>query len=112
LRIAAARPVPKEDPSLGRIINLARYEVSVPKALDFDFAALAARARTVNGVRDVLSGPLRTLVLDLSIEPGIKLFDALAGMFETSDIETRRLSVQRRDCLVALNGRIRTPLEE
>jgi radical SAM family uncharacterized protein len=112
LRIAAAQPIARENASLGRIINLARYDVTLPKAFSGDFAALAERARGLTGVRDLLPGPERTAVLDLGIEAGIKLFDALAGIFEISDSEARCLSIRRRDCLVAQNGRIRTPLED
>jgi radical SAM family uncharacterized protein len=112
LRIAAARPIARENASLGRIINLARYDVTLPKAFAGDFAALVERARGLAGVKDLLPSPERTVVLDLGIEAGIKLFDALAGIFEISDTEARCLSVRRRDCLVAQNGRIRTPLED
>jgi hypothetical protein len=134
LRIAAARPIARENPSLGRIINLARYDVTLPKAFDGDFAALAERARGLAGVKDLLPGPGtvrahghphpfplplgegegegKTVVLDLGIEAGIKLFDALAGIFKISDTEARCLLIRRRDCLVAQNGRIRTPLED
>jgi radical SAM family uncharacterized protein len=112
LRIAAARPIARENPSLGRIINLARYDVTLPKAFSGDFAALVERSRGLTGVKDLLPGPERTVVLDLGIEAGVKLFDTLAGIFEISDTEVRCLSVRRRDCLVAQNGRIRTPLED
>jgi radical SAM family uncharacterized protein len=134
LRLTAAQPVPREHPSLGRIINLARYDVTLPQAFDGDFAALAERAKGLAGVRDLLPGagtargqnhphpfplPLgegegegRTIVLDLAIEAGIKLFDALAGIFKISETEARCLVIRRRDCLVAQNGRIRTPMED
>ncbi|HTW91520.1 MAG TPA: TIGR03936 family radical SAM-associated protein, partial [bacterium] len=139
LRIAAAKPIARENPSLGRIINLARYDVTLPKAFDGDFAALVERAKGLTGVRDMLPGagheglgtrdqglgyefrtqapnprPLApgSIVLDLGIEAGIKLFDALAGIFKISDTEARCLMIRRRDCLVAQNGRIRTPMED
>jgi radical SAM family uncharacterized protein len=112
LRIGAARPISRENPSLGRIINLARYDVTLPKAFNGDFAALVERAKGLAGVKDLLPSPERTVVLDLGIEAGIKLFDALAGIFEISDTEARSLAVRRRDCLAAQNGRIRTPMED
>jgi radical SAM family uncharacterized protein len=112
LRITAAQPIAREHPSLGRIINLARYDVTLPKAFDGDFAALVERARGLTGVKDLLPSPERTVVLDLGIEAGIKLFDALAGIFKISDPEARCLMIRRRDCLVAQNGRIRTPMED
>jgi ferredoxin/2-iminoacetate synthase ThiH len=139
LRITAARPIAREHPTLGRIINLARYDVTLPKAFDGDLAALIERASGLTGVKDLLPGPrhkglgtrdqglgegFRTLapnprsltpgsvVLDLAIEPGIKLFDALAGILRISDTEARCLLIRRRDCLVAQNGRIRTPMED
>ena len=158
LRITAAQPVPREHPTLGRIINLARYDVTLPRAFAGDFAGLAERAKGLTGVRELLPGaglallsaeenstctqsgisdrvpasgkmgtvPGRedsaairysphfpaTVVLDLAIEAGIKLFDTLAGLFQISDTETRSLTIRRRDCLVAHNGRIRTPMED
>jgi radical SAM family uncharacterized protein len=112
LRIAEARAIAREDPTLGRIINLARYDVTLPKAFSGDLAALVERSRGLTGVKELLPGPERTVLLDLGIEAGIKLFDTLAGIFEISDSEVRCLSVRRRDCLVAHNGRIRTPLED
>jgi radical SAM family uncharacterized protein len=112
LRIVAAQPIAREHPSLGRIINLARYDVTLPKAFDGDFVALVERAKGLAGVKDLLPSPERTVVLDLGIEAGIKLFDALAGIFKISDTEARCLMIRRRDCLVAQNGRIRTPMED
>jgi hypothetical protein len=112
LRIVAAQPIAREHPSLGRIINLARYDVTLPKAFDGDFVALVERAKGLAGVKDLLPSPERTVVLDLGIEAGIKLFDALAGIFKISDTEARCLTIRRRDCLVAQDGRIRTPLED
>jgi len=156
LRIVAAQPIPREHPTLGRIINLARYDVTLPKTFDGDFAELAERAKGLTGVRELLPGkglallsaeensactqsdpsvsasgktgtvPVRedsaairysprfpgTIVLDLAIEAGIKLFDTLAGIFNISETEARCLLIRRRDCLVAQNGRIRTPLED
>jgi hypothetical protein len=112
LRIVAAQPIAREHPSLGRIINLARYDVALPKAFDGNFTELVERAKGLTGVKDLLPSPERTVVLDLGIEAGIKLFDALVGIFKISDIEARSLAVRRRDCLVAQNGRIRTPLED
>ncbi|MBN2465665.1 TIGR03960 family B12-binding radical SAM protein, partial [candidate division WOR-3 bacterium] len=167
LRIVAAQPIAREHPSLGRIVNLARYDVTLPKAFDGDFAALAERAKGLTGVKELLPGkglalpsdeensactqsdksmktgrvpgpghqglgtrdqglgsefrtqapdpqPLTpgSVVLDLAIEPGIKLFDTLAEIFKTSDTEARCLMIRRRDCLVVRNGRIRTPMED
>lgn len=134
LRIVAAQPIAREHPSLGRIINLARYDVSMPRAFDGDFSALAERAKGLTGVKEILpgkglallsaeensacthSGPAvsasGTVVLDLGIEAGVKLFDALAAIFKISDTEARCLLIRRRDCLVAQNGRIRTPMED
>jgi len=134
LRITAARPIAREHPTLGRIINLARYDLTLPKAFDGDLAALVERARGLTGVKDLLPGagavrahshphpfpsPLgdgegegKTVVLDLAIEPGIKLFDSLAEIFKISNTEARCLLIRRRDCLVVRNGRIRTPMED
>jgi radical SAM superfamily enzyme YgiQ (UPF0313 family) len=112
LRITAARSIARENASLGRIVNLARYDVSLPEAFPGDTAALIERSRGLAGVKDLMPGPESTVVLDLGVEAGIKLFDTLAAMFDTSNTEARCLAVRRRDCLVAQNGRIRTPMED
>ena len=69
----------------------------VKKQLDAggDFKALAERAKSLNGVKELLPGPDRTVVLDLAIEAGVKLFDTLSGIFEISDAESRCLDVRR-----------------
>jgi hypothetical protein len=112
LRITEARPIPREAPSLGRIVNLARYEMTIPAACGAEVSVLAERGRSLAGVREILPGPGRTIVLALAIEAGIKLFDVLAALFEIGETEARCVKVTRRDCLAAQNGRIRTPMED
>ncbi|MBM3323894.1 DUF2344 domain-containing protein, partial [candidate division WOR-3 bacterium] len=112
LRLTAGRAIAREAPSLGRIVNLGRYDVVLPRGAGAEPRELIERGRKLPGVRELLAGPDRTLVLDLAIEPGIKLFDVLAQLFGISDREARCISVKRRECLAADSGRIRTPLED
>ncbi len=112
LRLTAGRAIPREAPSLGRIVNLARYDVVLPRDVGAVMSELIERGRRLSGVKELLAGPDRTLVLDLAIEPGIKLFDIVAQLLGISDREARCISVKRRECLVADAGRIRTPLED
>lgn len=112
LRLTAGRAIPRDSLTLGRIVNLGRYDIQVPEALAGDLSGLIGRGRQLPGVRDLLGGPDRTLVLDLAVEPGIKLLDTLAQLFKISETEARCLHVRRRDCLAAENGRVRTPLED
>ncbi|MEO0078701.1 MAG: TIGR03960 family B12-binding radical SAM protein [candidate division WOR-3 bacterium] len=112
LRLTAGRAIPREAPSLGRIINLARYDVALPPDVSAEPDELVERGKKMPGVKELLEGPDRTLVLDLSIEPGIKLFDVLAKLFGVNDRKARCISVKRRECLVAETSRIRTPLED
>jgi hypothetical protein len=110
LRIMAGQAIAREAPTLGATVNLARYDIRLPAGAVFP--DLKARAAAVAGVRELLPGPEQTVVLDLAIEPGIKLLDALVKLFTISESQARCLNVRRRECLTVESGRIRTPLED
>ena len=112
LRLLAGRALPREAPTLGAIVNLGRYDITLPARFDKDFAALKARAQTINGVKELLPGPDRSVVFDLAIQSGVKLLDTLIQLFEITEPEARCLVVRRRECLAVENGRTRTPLED
>jgi hypothetical protein len=112
IRLLAGRPVPRDCRSLGSTVNLARYDIGIPPGYAGDAAALAARAGELAGVRELLNGPEQSIVLDLAIEPGIKLLEVLARLFDIAETEARCLNIKRRECLVAADGRVRTPLED
>lgn len=111
LRVVAARAIGREVKSLGSIINLGRYEVAPPPNSP-DPGELAERAGKLNGVKEIKIAESGMLHLDLAIEPGVKLFDTLAGLFGLSDSEARCLHVRRQECFAAADGRLRTPLED
>ncbi len=111
LRVVAARSVSREAKSLGSIINLGRYEIAPPPGSP-DPGELAERAGALSGVRELRFAESGLVHLDLAIEPGVKLFDALAALFGLSDAEARCLHVRRMECFAAADGRLRTPLED
>ncbi|MEO0080400.1 MAG: TIGR03936 family radical SAM-associated protein, partial [candidate division WOR-3 bacterium] len=112
LRIVAARPVPPEYPSLGQLINLGIYEIELPEALVGRQAAIQERARNIPGVRELRPTGEQRFLLGLAIVPGVKLFDRLARLLDIPEAVARTIFVRRRDCLVADDSRIRTPLGE
>ncbi len=111
LRIAGVRGVPLDWPSLGKVINLGRYLVEVPNGSRDRIHELVEKGRNVVGVRNVAEGPEQNLLLDLAIVPGVRLFAALAGLFEIEKTEVRPLRIKRLDCLVQKSDCIQTPME-
>ncbi len=111
LRIIAGQAISREAPTLGATVNLARYDIKLPPPT-VEFAKLRERARQICGIRELLPGTDGSLVLDLVIEPGIRLLTVLAELLKISDTQARCLVIQRRECLTVENGRIRTPLED
>ncbi len=118
LRFVAARLVPKSFPSLGEIVNLARYEIKVTNKKWQMVNSSGQNSAPVPGVRRLLiknsdsKNQNIIIELDLVIGPGIKLFNTLAQLFGVSIDEARCFSVKRIDCLVESNGLIRTPFGE
>uniref|UniRef100_A0A7C4CBU3 TIGR03960 family B12-binding radical SAM protein n=1 Tax=candidate division WOR-3 bacterium TaxID=2052148 RepID=A0A7C4CBU3_UNCW3 len=106
LRILAARPVAAMSPSLGRIVNLASYEVTTPVPA----AALEPRLQLVPGMRALRPGPEGKVILDVAIVPGVKLFAVLARLFDIDETRARCLNVRRLECLVAGPNRVLTAL--
>ncbi len=103
LRIVGARQVPNSAPSLGGIINFARYEV----ILDGEEIPIATSG--VPGVVEVSRRANGVVQVDLTIAPGIKLFDTLARVFDLSPAAARCLQVKRVDCFVREpDGRVRS----
>ncbi|MEN9979090.1 MAG: TIGR03960 family B12-binding radical SAM protein [candidate division WOR-3 bacterium] len=107
IRIVAAQAVPRSAPSLGELINLGRYEIRIPPAL-----TLPENQPLPAGVRRLQVRSDRTLLLDLTIAPGVKLFPVLAALLGITESEARALKVKRLDCLIFSDGSLRTPLGE
>jgi radical SAM family uncharacterized protein len=109
IRIVAAQVVPRSAPALGTLINLGRYEIRLPAPLE---KFPPAGEPMPDGIVGFVRQPDRTLVLDLTIAPGIKLFNTLARLFGITENEARCLEIKRRDCLNRQNDSLRTPLGE
>lgn len=111
LRVVAARLLPRNAPSLGSIINVARYEV-VPPAGAAAADELCQQAGRLEGVRQVSATAAGFIRLDLAVEAGVKLFATLAKLFAISEAEARCLRVRRIECFAATAERLCTPLED
>ncbi|MEO0050365.1 MAG: TIGR03960 family B12-binding radical SAM protein [candidate division WOR-3 bacterium] len=108
LRIVVAQLVPQTSPALGEIINLGRYEISLPNFL----AERMQNAPGVPGVRGFCQHDEDVYLLDLTIAPGIKLFDTLEQILKIPAPEIRCLRIKRKDCLVIRDGKLLSPFGE
>ena len=108
MRIVAAQLVPQSSPALGEIINLGRYEINLPEIL----TEKTHKATGVPGVRLFCRQDDGSYLFDLTIAPGIKLFDILARILEIQAPQIRCLRIKRKDCLVLSNGKLLSPFGE
>jgi radical SAM family uncharacterized protein len=111
LRLAGARGVPRDWPTLGKVVNLGRYRVWPPGEAGSAPAGLESRA-AVAGVAGLNRDAEDSFVLELAIVPGVRLFETLAALLEIEPDRARAVRVKRLDCLVSNGGRVSSPLED
>lgn len=111
LRLAGARGVPRDRPTLGKTINLGRYRVTAPLEAGGGPEALERRAAGLK-VAGLSRDDEDSFVLDLAIAPGVRLFETLAALLEIEPDRARAVVVKRLDCLVSDGGRTSSPLED
>ena len=112
LRLMSGRLIPRDWPSLGKVVNLARYRITPPDRLQAGLGDVVERGRAVAGVRSLTAGADHRIELELAVAAGVRLFTVLARLFEVEEDEIRRLDIARLDCLIqGENDRIATPLE-
>ncbi|MEO0115850.1 MAG: TIGR03960 family B12-binding radical SAM protein [candidate division WOR-3 bacterium] len=109
LRIIAVQPIGRQTESLGKIINLAKYEITDIGKIDQK--EILTRKDQINGIYQLDFGPNQNLFIWLQIAPKIKLFATLAQLLNWDEEKVRVLKIERKDCYVLLNGKIMTPLE-
>ncbi|NPV14609.1 TIGR03960 family B12-binding radical SAM protein [candidate division WOR-3 bacterium] len=107
IRVVAARLVPNSMPTLGGTINLGRYEVVVPDEEALQQALV--KGKEIPGVHAVVPLDREKLLVDLTIGPGVKLFDVLGQLLGREGNEVRCLTVKRKDCFVLIEGELRSP---
>jgi radical SAM family uncharacterized protein len=112
LRIGGARAVPRHWPTLGKSINRGRYLVRLPEGQRSRMPEVLLRGRELAGVRGLEPAGEDSLRFDLAIVPGVRLFAVLGRLLEIGDSEVRCLQVRRLDCLVEIDGRTVTPMED
>lgn len=112
LRLISGRAIPQHWPTLGRVINRARYRVLIPERLRSQVEVLPKQARTLDGVREAVLRSDGSLELDLAVGAGVRLFEILERTLGLTATEVRTLDVIRMDCLVETTKGIVTPLED
>ncbi len=110
MRLVQGRVIPRDWPSLGRVLNLARYRVRVSERYRRRLADLSERSRAIGGVRS-LKPVTDGFELELVIAPGVRLLSVLSSLLEADETEARSLEVVRLDCMIERDGKIVSPLE-
>lgn len=109
IRILESRPISPKTDSLGKIINLAKYEIENSKG--FELKRILHRREQISGIYQLDFNSNHCVTLWLQIAPGIKLFDAVQQLFALDENEARCLKIERKDCYSLLNGKLLTPME-
>jgi radical SAM-linked protein len=111
IMILETRVLRKKVDSLGKVINLAEYEIKFPPTFPFDEQKIIARWKRFPAIFRVDLNR-EGLVIFVAVAPGVRLFPLLAQLFECSENEVRLLSIERKDSYILRNGKIFTPLED
>jgi radical SAM family uncharacterized protein len=95
--IKEAQIISRKEASLGKLCNLALYEISeIPWVSELNLELLEGRKHQIPGLFR-LEFLEHRLMIYLAIAPKIKLFDVLSKLFEKSEQEVRLLNIIRRD---------------
>ena len=109
IRILETRSISRKADSLGKIINLAKYEIKHNEPLPKE--VILARQKQIPGIYQLNFHSENSFTLFLQIAPKIKLFATLAQLFDLNEAAVRLLSIERKECYSLLNDKLLTPLE-
>ena len=110
IRILAARPINRKTDSLGKIINLAKYEIELTSQIDVK--QTIAKKEQIMGIHQLdFYSDKKTCTLFLQIAPKIKLFDSIQQLLSLDENQVRCLRIERKDCYSFNNGKVITPME-
>jgi radical SAM-linked protein len=109
IRILETRPINRKSDSLGKIINLAKYEIELTNKIDVK--SIMAKKEQVIGIHQLDFYSNKNFTLFLQIAPKIKLFDSIQQLFNWDENQVRCLRIERKDCYSLINGKIITPME-
>jgi radical SAM family uncharacterized protein/radical SAM-linked protein len=110
IRILEAKPINRKSDSLGKIINLAKYEIELMN--QFDVNQILANKEQVMGIHQLdFNTNKKSCALFLQIAPKIKLFDSIQRLLNLDENQVRCLQIERKDCYACNNGKVITPME-
>jgi radical SAM family uncharacterized protein/radical SAM-linked protein len=110
IMIIEARPINRKSDSLGKIINLAKYEIELTSQIDVK--QTIAKKEQIMGIHQLdFYSDKKTCTLFLQIAPKIKLFDSIQQLLNLDENQVRCLRIERKDCYSFNNGKVITPME-
>lgn len=109
IRILETHPIGRKADSLGKIINLAKYEIKLNEQQPKEM--ILARQKQINGVYQLTFNSDKSITLLLQLGPKIKLFATLAQLLALPEAAVRLLAIERKECYWLHNDKLLTPLE-
>jgi radical SAM family uncharacterized protein/radical SAM-linked protein len=109
IRIQEARLISRQNDSLGKICNLAEYEIKdIPWQLDKE--ALIKQKEILPGITNLVIDS-NSIKVHLMIAPKITLYNTLQQLFQKDEAQVRCLNVERIDFYVLKNERMYSPMD-
>lgn len=109
IRIVEARLISQRAESLGKICNLAEYEIKdMPWQLDKEI--IMKQKNVTPGVKNLVIEE-NHIGLHLMIAPKIRLYNTLQELFQKDEAQVRCLNIERKDFYVLKNERMYSPMD-
>ncbi|MFB0510044.1 MAG: TIGR03936 family radical SAM-associated protein, partial [bacterium] len=109
IRILETRSIHRKTDSLGKIINMGKYEIESNQELDFEKILL--RKETMTSISKLDFQSKKNFILELQIAPKVKLYQTLQELLFYDREQVRSLEIARKDCYFVQNGKMLTPME-
>jgi radical SAM family uncharacterized protein/radical SAM-linked protein len=109
IRILETRVINRKSDSLGKIINMAKYEIELNQ--EIDITSILKRQEDLNSIYKIDWVSKNKMTLFLQIAPKIKLFNTIRNLLNLDEKQARTLRIERKDCYSFQNSKMLTPME-
>lgn len=109
IKIVETRTINRKNDSLGKIINMAKYEIELTSQINVK--QTIAKKEQVMGIHQLDFSSNKSFTLFLQIAPKIKLFDSIQQLLNWDENQVRCLRIERKDCFSFINDKLIKPME-
>ncbi len=109
LRILESRVINRKSDSLGKIINMAKYEIELNYEIDNE--VILNQKEEIKSIYQIDLNSKNRMTLFLQIAPKIKLFNTIQKLLNLDEKQVRILKIERKDCYSFQNSKMLTPME-